>query len=221
MPRQLPMEFGQIPGYSADDLVVSQTNREAVELVSSWPGWPSAVIVLAGPTGAGKSHLAAIWQEQSEARVFDAANIGDPSLPPSGAALVEDADSDELDENGLFHLINAVNGAGGSLLLTSRSFPSAWGISLDDLISRLKTATTVEIGEPDDALLGAVITKLFADRQLIVEPHVVTYLVNRMDRSLAVAIELVAQIDELSLEKKSRISRALAADALTKAGRNL
>lgn len=213
------MEFSQVPGYSADDLVVGQTNREAVELVSSWPGWPSAIVVLAGPTGAGKTHLASIWQAQSGARIFTAANIGEPSLPPSGAAMVEDADAGPMDENGLFHLINTVSGAGGSLLLTSRSFPGAWGIALDDLVSRLKTATTVEIGEPDDQLLGAVITKLFADRQLVVEPHVVRFLVSRMDRSLAVAIELVAQIDQLSLEKKSRISRALAADALAKLGR--
>lgn len=208
------MEFNRVPGYSQDDLVVGETNRAAAELMSNWPDWPSPVVVLAGPTGAGKTHLASIWRVQAGAASFDPARIGDPELPESGAALVEDADATDPDENGLFHLINAVLAARGTLLLTSRSFPGAWQLQLADLVSRLKAATTVEIAEPDDALLSAVITKLFADRQLTVEPHVVSFLVHRMDRSLATAMKLVGEIDKLSLEKKARISRALAADAL-------
>ena len=208
------MQFERLPGYSADDLVVGGTNRLAVELVSSWPDWPSAVVVLAGPTGAGKTHLASIWKTQSRARSYRARSIGEPQLPSSGAALVEDVDAGSLDEPGLFHLINEVRASSGTLLLTSRSFPGGWGVSLPDLASRLKSATTVEIAEPDDALLTAVIAKLFADRQLTVEPHVVSYLVNRMDRSLATAMKLVEQIDRLSLARQRRVSRTLAADAL-------
>ncbi len=208
------MEFERLPGYSVDDLVVSGANKLAVELISGWPSWPSAVIVLAGPTGSGKTHLASIWKTQSQARQFQPGAIGEPQLPQSGAALVEDVDADHLDEYGLFHLINQVRASSGTLLLTSRTFPGGWGASLPDLMSRLKSATTVEISEPDDALLSAVIIKLFADRQLTVEPHVVRYLVNRMDRSLATAMQLVEQIDKLSLARQSRVSRALAADAL-------
>ncbi|MEZ5811059.1 MAG: DnaA regulatory inactivator HdaA [Rhizobiaceae bacterium] len=213
-PRQLPMEFDLTDAYSADDLVVTDVNRAAASLVAGWPDWPSPVVVLAGPTGSGKTHLASIWRARSAARAFEAAAIGGPELPSTGAALVEDVDSGALDERGLFHLINAVRAAGGTLLMTSRGFPSAWPVALADLLSRLKAATTVEIAEPDDALLGAVITKLFADRQLTVEPHVVSFLVHRMDRSLAAAIELVGRIDRMSLERKSRISRALAADVV-------
>lgn len=214
LPRQLPMEFDLIEGYSADDLVVTEANRAAATLVAGWPDWPSPVIVLAGPTGSGKTHLASIWRARSAARAFKAAAIGKPDLPASGAALVEDVDSGEIDEEGLFHLINAVRSADGTLLMTSRGFPSAWPVGLADLRSRLKAATTVEIAEPDDALLGAVITKLFADRQLTIEPHVVSFLVHRMDRSLATAIDLVGRIDRMSLERKTRISRALAAEVL-------
>ncbi len=208
------MEFDPVEGFAPEDLVVGETNRAAIELISRWPAWNSPVIVLAGPVGSGKSHLASIWKHRTGAAEFDACGVGEPVLPPSGAALVEDLGAGALDETGLFHLINQVRALSGSLLLTSRNFPGAWGVELDDLASRLKSATTVEIAEPDDALLAGVITKLFADRQLEVAPHVVQFLVHRIDRSLAAAIRIVEQIDKLSLEKKSRISRALAADVL-------
>ncbi len=212
--RQLPIEFGVEPAYSSDDLIVTPANAQAAALVRDWPQWPSPVVILAGPPGAGKSHLAAIWQSRSQAGRFEPGAIGAPELPASGAALVEDADAGVLDEQGLFHLINAVRAAGGSLLITARGFPGAWNATLPDLLSRLKAATTVEIGEPDDMLLAAVITKLFADRQLAVDKQVVRYLVNRMDRSLATAIELVGMIDRASLEMKKPVTRALAAEVL-------
>ncbi|RWF24498.1 MAG: hypothetical protein EOS64_07630, partial [Mesorhizobium sp.] len=116
---------------------------------------------------------------------------------------------------GLFHLINAVRGAGSTLLLTARRFPAAWRVTLPDLISRLKAAATVEIHEPDDMLLAGVITKLFADRQVEVEPHVVQYLVRRIERSLATAMRVVERLDRAALERKTPITRALAAETVS------
>jgi chromosomal replication initiation ATPase DnaA len=100
------------------------------------------------------------------------------------------------------------------VLITARRFPSAWGVALPDLASRLKAAATVEIGEPDDELLAGVIAKLFADRQVEVEPHVVQYLVRRIERSLATAIRVVDRLDRIALEEQTRITRALAAEAV-------
>ena len=143
--------------------------------------------------------------------------IGEDALKAAeaGPVFVDDADRDGLDEQGLFHLINAVRSAGTQLLLTARRFPAAWGVKLPDLASRLRAATTVEIGEPDDLLLAGVITKLFADRQIEVEPHVVQYLVRRIERSLSTAIRVVDRLDRAALEQKSRITRALATEAVS------
>lgn len=127
---------------------------------------------------------------------------------------MEDADRTGLDQTGLFHLINRIRANGGHLLLTARTFPAAWGVTLPDLGSRLKAATTVEIHEPDDALLAGVITKLFADRQVEVEPSVVQYVVRRIERSLSAAITVVELLDRLALERKSRITRIVAAEAI-------
>lgn len=215
-PRQLPLDLGHGTGYSRDELVVSGTNSQAVALVDRWPDWPSSLVVLAGPAGSGKTHLASIWRARVNAVAIDARRIGD-SIETLGArpALIDDVDTGAVDEQGLFHLINAVRGAGSTLLLTARRFPSAWGVTLPDLASRLKVAATVEIHEPDDLLLAGVITKLFADRQVEVEPHVVQYLVRRIERSLATAMRVVERLDRTALERKTPITRALAAEAVS------
>jgi len=215
-PRQLPLDLGHGTAYSRDDLVVSRANTEAVALVDRWPDWPAPVVVLAGPSGAGKTHLAAIWREAADALAIPASAIGTAAADTGGhPVLVDDVDSAPIDEQGLFHLINAVRGAGSHLLLTARSFPSAWRITLPDLASRLKAAATVEIHEPDDLLLAGVLTKLFSDRQVDVEPHVVQYLVRRIERSLATAMRVVERLDRAALEQKTRITRALAAEAVS------
>lgn len=197
--------------------MVSPANAGAAALIDRWPDWPAPVVVLAGPAGSGKTHLGAIWQEISSATACDAGSIGENALKAAeaGSVFIDDADRAGLDEAGLFHLINAVRGSGTHLLLTARRFPAAWGVRLPDLASRLKAATTVEIGEPDDLLLAGVITKLFADRQVEVEPHVVQYLVRRIERSLSTAIRVVDRLDRAGLEQKSRITRALAIEAVS------
>src|SRR5690606_1678714 len=95
-----------------------------------------------------------------------------------------------------------------------RHTPSAWGLRLPDLLSRLRAAATVEISAPDDMLLSAVITKLFADRQVTVEPHVVEFVLRRIERSLSAARLVVERLDRLALERKAKVSRALAAEVI-------
>ncbi len=133
--------------------------------------------------------------------------------------LVEDLGSDdllerEIDETALFHLFNLVRQEKTHMLVTSRSWPQAWGIKLPDLMSRLRSAQLVELNEPDDDLLRQVIVKLFADRQLNIDLSVVEYLVNRMERSLGAANGIVDWMDKNSLARGSRISRKLASEAL-------
>lgn len=214
--RQLPLALDHRPGRTRDDLVVTAANREAVALVDRWPDWPSYLAVLVGPPGSGKSHLAAVWRERSGAMELRPNALGGfqavgSDVPP---ALVDDADAPGLDEKALFHLLNAARAAGSSVLLTARRMPANWGVHLPDLASRLRTAALAEIGAPDDTLLEGVVAKLFADRQVEVEPHVVQFVVRRMERSLTAAMRLVDALDRAALERQSRITRALAAEVL-------
>lgn len=214
--RQLPLDLAHDEAKSRDDLVVGPSNAQAVALVDNWPDWPAPIAVLAGPAGSGKSHLAEVWREASNAAALAPGRLGPEAAEAAsrGPVLIDDVDAGLIDETGLFHLINAVRQADTALLMTARRFPAAWGVTLPDLASRLKAAATVEIHEPDDFLLAAVTTKLFADRQVEVEPHVVQFLVRRIERSLSSAIEAVARLDRAALERKTRITRALAAQVV-------
>lgn len=215
-PRQLPLELQHSTGFSRDDLIVADCNRQAVDLIDRWPDWSAPVAVLAGPTGSGKTHLSSIWCEASGAIELTPASLAEADLERLGKrpVLIEDVGSGPFDENGLFHIINSVLQSGSCLLLTSRQFPAGWPVQLPDLASRLKAAMIVEISEPDEQLLGGVMMKLFADRQITVEPHVISYLVHRIERSLATAMAVVDRLDATALENKSRITRVLAAEVL-------
>lgn len=217
MPRQLPLDLGHHEEFSRDNLIVSPANAKAAALIDRWPEWASPVVVLAGPAGSGKSHLAAVWAEAAQAeRVAPDELAGGSEAAQAGRPiLIDGIERGGFDETALFHVINQVRSAQGFLLMTSRAFPLAWGVSLPDLQSRLKAATVVEIGEPDDMLLAGVITKLFADRQLDVEAHVVSYLVSRIERSLSTAGRVVEKLDRAALEQQSRITRGLAAQVVS------
>lgn len=216
-PRQTILDFPHEAALSREDFLVGDTNRAAWEAIEAWPEWPGPAMVLIGPAGAGKTHLAAIWREKSGASLHDAVSITGitlNALGPNSAILMEDIDRYRLDETALFHLLNAVREAGASLLLTSQKPLSSLDIGLPDLMSRLRAIPAIEIAPPDDVLLRGVLVKLFADRQLAPDPSVIDYLSLRMERSFAAAKAVVAALDERALREKRRITRHLAVSML-------
>ncbi|MDJ1157152.1 hypothetical protein QNA08_02725 [Chelatococcus sp. SYSU_G07232] len=216
-PRQLPLDLPVEPRYGAEDFLVSPCNEVAYALIERWPEWPDRVVRLLGPDGSGKTHLAAIWAARACAWTVRAAELTEESvaeLAPGGTVVVEDCDAGPRDEHAFFHLLNAVRGRGGHALLTARTPPDAWGLATPDLLSRLRLAPAVELGAPDDALLKAVLVKLFVDRQLVVDTSVVDYLAVRIERSLAVAQRVVALLDREALSRGRRITRAMATDVV-------
>ena len=214
VPRQLALALPHAESFARDDFLTGTSNADALATIERWPDWADRVLALTGPEGAGKSHLAAIWAEKTGARRVSARALGETDLLGSlatGALVVEDA-SAELDERALFHLLNLVREEDGYLLLTARSAPATWGVALPDLVSRLRALPVVTVSAPDDALLRAVMVKLFADRQLSVDESLIAYLATRIERSFAAAREAVAQLDREALRQKRGVTRALAAE---------
>ncbi|WP_366139996.1 chromosomal replication initiator DnaA [uncultured Jannaschia sp.] len=213
--RQLSMNLPWAEARGREDFMVSSSNAKAMALVGGWPDWPQGRLALIGPAGSGKSHLAAIWAEETEARTI-AANALTPEAAPElaeGPLVIEDADRG-VDEDALFHLWNACAGERRGLLMTGRAPPADWKVALPDLASRLSSLTPARIGDPDDALLSIVLLKLFADRQLVVKPALIGYLMGRMERSYVAARAMVDRLDAESLARGRPINQALAREIL-------
>jgi len=216
-PKQLTFDLPLDPRFGAEDFLVSPSNEQAYGLIESWPDWPDTILLLIGPRGSGKSHLASIWATNARAWTVDAREITQDKVPhliSNGALAIEDMDRGERDEAALFHLLNLARERKASILITSETPPDRWGLRTPDLLSRLRLAPGVSLEAPDDALLKAVLVKLFVDRQLVVDTSVVDYISLRIERSLAKASELVALLDKEALSRGRRVSRAIAAEIL-------
>lgn len=215
--RQLALGLPHRPAMSRADFIVGDANEAAIALVDRWPEWPERGVLLTGPAGSGKSHLVEIWRQASGAIVAAAgdldASVADAAVA-AGAIAVEDLHDGRRDEAPLFHLLNLARERSVAILLTSRAPPGRLAIGLADLASRLRAAQPVALAAPDDELLRRVLVKLFADRQLAIDPAVVAYITQRMERSLEAANAIVARLDEDALAEGRAITKRLAGEAL-------
>jgi chromosomal replication initiation ATPase DnaA len=219
-PRQLAFALPHAESLTRDNFLEGPANAAGLGLVDSWPEWPNRIMLLVGPEGSGKSHLAAIWAEQAGARSTSAHALTADSVPAAlatGALVVEDLNPSDFDERALFHLLNLAREDEAFVLITARVPPSAFQIELRDLRSRLRAVPTVSLLPPDDALFRALIIKFCADRQMAVDESVVSYLATRIERSYAAARRAVELLDSEALRLGRPVTRALAAELLRNA----
>lgn len=223
-PPQMVLDLPHEARLGADDFLTGQPNDVAFRLVTAWPDWPGPALLLTGPQGAGKSHLATIWRRQAGADVIAAAALVDTEidrLASLTALAIEDIDRLGDDparrasaERAAFHVLNLAREQRLAVLVTSRVPPGEIEAALPDLRSRLRALPFAEVRAPDDQMLAALLVKLFADRQLKVDPSVITYLVRHMERSAAEAHGIVAELDARALATKRPVTRVLAAEVL-------
>ncbi len=219
MTAQLAFDLPVTETFRREDFFVSPANATALAALDAWQVWPGGKMLLVGPQGSGKTHLAHLWIQATGGALIRGAALAEaniPALTERGCVCVEDAQDvagDPDAETALFHLHNVVT-QGAALLVTSASPPRDWGLRLPDLASRLQAASLTRLDAPDDALLSAVLVKLFSDRQIVVPPNLIPYLVSRMERSLATARLLVATLDTVSLAHARPVTRQLAASIL-------
>jgi chromosomal replication initiation ATPase DnaA len=221
MGRQLGFDLPSRTALGRDAFFVSPGNAMALAMIDSWHTWAGGKLLLSGPQGSGKTHLTHVWADMSGARIVSAADLPKADIPhlaqsPLAVEDVPQITGDPAAQTALFHLHNLVLAEGHPLLLTGTTPAALWHLSLPDLTSRLRGTTEVALSPPDDALLSAVIIKLLADRQLYPKPDLIPYLLHRMDRSFAAAIEVTQALDAASLALKRPVTRALAGQVLDK-----
>jgi chromosomal replication initiation ATPase DnaA len=219
-PRQLAFALPHAESLTRDNFLAGPANEAGLALIESWPDWPNRIMLLVGPEGSGKSHLAAIWAEQAGARSISAHALTQAAVPgalATGALVVEDLKPSDFDERAMFHLMNLAREDGASILVTARIAPSAFEVELPDLRSRLRAVPTVSLLPPDDLLFRGLIVKFCADRQMNIDESVVSYLASRIERSYAAARQAVDLLDTEALRLGRPVTRALAAELLRNA----
>lgn len=215
MADQLAFDWPTGVALGPDDFFVSQANEQAFTMLSGPEAWPEGKLTIVGPPGSGKSHLARVFQAHTDAMLLNAADLPREIDSGSGTVIIEDMETLPRNaEETVFHLHNNLRAAGGILLMTSKTAPSSWPIALPDLASRMQATSIVEIANPDDALLSALIMKHFADRQINPKPSLVKYLSTRIERSFAAAEDIVARLDAAALSQQRKINEKLAAQLL-------
>lgn len=218
MAEQLVFDLPKRASFSRGDFFVSEANAAAVAIIDTPDSWPNGRLVLAGPQGSGKSHLANVWHMATKAPIVQAEELDTqdiPALAETSHLIVEHIDRlTDTGETQAFHLLNLMMSKRAPVLMTARVPPAQMSLRLKDLASRLQGSGVATLEDPDDALLAQVILKLFADRQINPEPALIPWLLTRLERSFAAAEAAVEALDAAALARGQNMTRALARDVL-------
>ena len=213
--EQLAIDLPHGTALGRADFLVSECNRAALQWIERWPDWRAPALVLYGPPSCGKSHLAGLWLERAGGALVKGAALAQAApdeIARSGAVALDNAEA--APEEALLHLYNCAVEAGAGLLVVARLAPAAWPLALPDLASRLRALPAVAIAAPDDALLAALLVKHFSDRQVMVAPAVIAFLVSRIERSFAAAARLADALDQAALRRGRPVTLPLARQVL-------
>jgi len=216
-PRQLALALKHSESFAREDFLSGACNAAALTLIEAWPQWPGNIVIVTGPEGCGKSHLAAIWANLAGARTIAARALDRLSVPgalATGALVIEDLVPQGFDEQALFHLLNLTREEDAFVLMSARTAPAGWTFAIPDLASRVRATPQIALSAPDDVLLRAVLVKSFTDRQIAVDESLIVYLSRRIERSFAAVRAIVARLDEEAMRRKRPLTRALAAEVL-------
>lgn len=216
MSQQLILPLTLPPSFEMGDFIPSSANEEALSWLGKWPIWPQRTLLIYGDKGCGKTHLASIWKAQAHLLAPGEITVRALDLllaTPDQHFVLDDAEK-VADEEAFFHLLNAVRGAQGSLLLLSDLHPQQWEMTLPDLKSRLNALFSVKIQEPDDLLIKGLIKKYFADQQIPLADEVRNYLFHHLPRSYSGLLTSFERINENALSQKRSITIPLVKNVL-------
>lgn len=221
---QLALGFPVLERDPAQTLIAVSCQAAARAALAQWRDWPGGTLLLVGDAGAGKSHLAAVWAQDTSARAIDLASEA-LALISGGYVVAQTLIVEDVDrwieeraqhvEAALIALLDAVKAERtGPLLLTARARSPEWPVTTPDLASRLAVPPVVEIEAATDEDLAAVFEKQLADRRATPGPGLTEYVLRRAHRSFGALERLAGGLDTLALERKQRISRNLARELL-------
>ena len=195
--------------YNYKDFYINETNTDAVEGILD-NKFDNKFLI--GPNKSGKTFLGHIWLKKNNAINFNE-NFND-IINDKKAVFIDDIEK-KYNEEEMFHIINHCKLNKIKILVTSNLNINEINFSLKDLISRLKSFSLYEIQKPDDDMLLKILTKLFVDKQFVINSNdIFSYILKRANRSYEEMIFIVEKLDSLSLEKKRQLTIPLIKEIL-------
>ena len=171
----------------------------------------SKLSFLCGPKKSGKSYLAKLWLKKNHATKIN--KNYELFLNNKGNILIDDLML--FDEEKIFHIVNNCILNNLKILITSNNKINEIDFKFNDLSSRLKTFSNLEIHQPNDEMLLTILTKLLIDRQFIINSNeIFEYILRRVNRSYQGIYDIVKKLDILSLEKKRQLTIPLIKEIL-------
>jgi chromosomal replication initiation ATPase DnaA len=211
---QIPLGFEHEISYSFDDYIRAPSNAAALDFLLSWPDWPARQALIVGPEASGKTHLAHIWADMSKAEFLSLSGRALKSRVKSSCLIIDNIDQSGPDGRYLFHALNEAKAIDAYVLMTSCVPPEDIGFLQADALSRLRASTRLTLGSPDEPLLAGQCAKLLADRQLDIAPPVLSYVLQRIERTHIAVKTFVDMLDRITLSERKSITRQVAMQAL-------
>lgn len=209
--RQLALPLGLAPPcLRPQDYLECRSNEGARRWAERPQAWPDGRLVVWGGEGCGKSHLLQVWAAREHAARLEGPFLSRLPSIEAPAITLDDADM-APDPEVMLHLLNVAAERRLSVLLAGRLPASRWDVQLPDLSSRLRATISVEIGQPDDEMLRALLVRQLAERQLAVSQTVQEWLLCRLPRTGAAIREAVARLDYAALAAGGHVDRSVAA----------
>ena len=207
--------------FKNNDFYVSNKNELAYKMIKKWPEWPTQVVYIYGSEKCGKSLVCKLWKDISRGIYINKNNFLEKLIAQNDMIyiqnhnwIIDDVDyiisfEDNKYEEKILNLINIIKTSGkNNILMTSRKMPRFLDSGLKDLISRISSATVIEMRDPDEILLKKIIEKYLNERNIQINNESLDYLINRIERSYKSALKFAKQIDIMSLEKKTKINKS-------------
>jgi len=207
--NQLIFKFPFSKKYYEQDFFVSSNNFSAYKLVESWPNWPGKWLNIFGSKGSGKTHLAKILEKKIyKIKLIEAKNIKNELIKDLNNldCLIIDNYDNNINEKLLYSILNQSKQLENYILINSVFPIKSTNFNLEDLKSRIRSFLFIGIDLPTDDLLEVIITKTLSEKQVNINPKLLNFIINNVERSYEKMFKFLKDVDELSLSTGKSIN---------------
>ena len=207
--EQLIFKFPFSKKYYEQDYFVSSNNFSAFKLIEEWPSWPGKWLNIFGDSGSGKTHLAKILEKKiNKTKLIDAKDVNNEIIQEleNVECLIIDSFENNIDEKLLYSILNQSRQLENYILITSNLSIKETKFNLKDLQSRMNSFLYFGIELPTDDLLKIIISKTLSEKQIRINPKILDYILNNVERSYNKMFKFLKDLDELSLSTGKSIN---------------